>query len=333
METKKKVELPLLEPIYSTYHNQGPGSAVLTENPSIRNWFLNQAAILFCNRKFLKGFTTPEISVLLSLWSDNPYFHKQWYNVRYLMEQVHYVIKHLLDDGYYVCFNEVDDYYVEGKSWYQEEHFSHDGCICGYDEENETYCIYAYDRNWVYRKFWTPQKSFHEGLQAQFDKNAFGYICGIKPRLEQVEFSSTIALDKITQYLDSTIEKYPENGEGAVFGIVVHDYIAKYIDKLSDGSIPYERMDRRIFRLIWEHKKAMLERIRLIESELLLDNDISESYKKVVQEANDARMLYAAHRMKRRDSVLPVIREKLLHLKSIEQDLLETLLAKAKEEK
>ena len=41
-KTKKKIELPLVEPLYSTYHYQGPGTAVLVNNPSIRNWYLNQ---------------------------------------------------------------------------------------------------------------------------------------------------------------------------------------------------------------------------------------------------------------------------------------------------
>ena len=52
---------------------------------------------------------------------------------------------------------------------------------------------------------------------------------------------------------------------GIVNGIVVYDYISIYLDKLADGSIPHERRDRRIFRLIWEHKKCMCGRIRDIE--------------------------------------------------------------------
>ena len=330
METEKKLDLPLIEPIYSTYQYQGPGTATLVSNPSIRNWYLSQIMMLTCDRKFLSGYTTPLIAISDSCWSDNPYLVKQWYNLQFLRDQTHYVIKNLLDAGYYVCFHGVDDYYVEGKSWYHEVHINHDGCICGYDEDNQTYCIYSYDKNWIYQKFWTTQKSFYEGMRAQFDKQQFGYICGIKPTNNNVVFSSKSALEHIAEYLNSTMEKYPETATGLVSGIVVHDYIAKYIGKLSDGSIPYERMDRRVFRLIWEHKKAMHERIKLIETELSLDSEISNAYLKVVKEANDARMLYAAHHMKRRDSALPVIQKKLLLLKSLEQALLEKLLIKSK---
>ena len=330
---KKKIELPLIEPLYSTYHYQGPGTAILANNPSIRNWYLNQVMILICTHKFLNGFTTPELHMVESTWNDNPYFDKKWYSMEFLEGHTHFVIRKLLDAGYYVCFSGIDDYYVEGKSWYHERHFNHDGCICGYNQENKTYCIYSYDKNWIYQKFWTTQKSFEAGRKAQHKKGQHGIICGIKPNMDQVSFCYGTALKKIAEYLDSSMEKYPESAEGTVFGIVVHDYIAKYVGKLYDGSIPYEKIDRRVFRVIWEHKKVMLERIALIEEALSMDHSISESYRSVVREADDCRMLYAAHYMKQRNAVLPIIQKKLLTLKDKEQELLNQLLDKAKGEK
>ena len=48
----------------------------------------------------------------------------------------------------------------------------------------------------------------------------------------------------------------------------------------------------------------------------------------IIDEANTMRMLYASHRMKRRDSVLPIIQKKLLLIKEKEQELLNELLKK-----
>lgn len=330
-KTKKKIELPLIEPLYSTYHYQGTGTAVLANNPSIQNWYFNQVMIITCTNKFLTGFTSPEISMAESSWNANPYFDKKRYSMQFLEGHTHFVIRKLLDAGYYVCFSGIDDYYVEGKSWYHERHFNHTGCICGYDQENKTYCIYSYDQNWIYHKFWTTQKSFDAGRKAMFKNKQYGSICGIKPTSDQIAFSHETALKKIAEYLDSTIEKYPENSEGIVSGIVVHDYIAKYVGKLYDESIPYEKMDRRVFRMIWEHKKVMLERIKLIEKALELDNTLSEAYKIVLRESDNCRMLYAAHHMKQRNSVLPIIQKKILFLKEKEQEILEQLIQKAKE--
>lgn len=330
MKQKKTIELPLMEPLYSTYHNQGVASAVLVDHPSIRNWYLNQSCILTCTKKFLNGFTTPQINIADSSWLSNPYFSKKILEMQFLRGHVNSVIKNLLDEGYYVIFSGIDDYYIKGKSWYHKRHFNHDGCICGYDQENKTYCLYAYDQNWIYQKFWITQKSFEAGRRSQFKQGVYGSIFGIKPFNVQVSFSYTWALKKIAEYLDSNMEKYPETSEGDVEGIVVHDYIAKYIGKLYDESIPYERMDSRIFRLIWEHKKVMLQRIQLIEQQLSFDDEISSKYEIVVREADNVRMLYAAHHMKRRDSVLPIIQQKLLSFKELEQELLENLLLKSK---
>lgn len=326
----KIVELPIIEPIYSTYHDQGSGAAILKSNESIRNWYLNQSLILTCNRKFLQGFTTPEIKIVNSAWFSNPHLDRKDYSAKFLKQYIHPVIKNMLDQGYYVYYSGIDDYYLEGKTWYKNRHFSHDGLICGYNQNDHTYCIYAYDNNWIYNKFWVSRKSFEEGRKAMNEKSVYGVICAIKPKPDKIAFSSNIALKKISEYLDSSIEQYPENEDGAVFGIAVHDFIAKYVDKLIDESIPYEKMDRRIFRLIWEHKKVMLERIKLIEDALSLDHFLSDAYTSVVREADNCRMLYAAHHMKQRNSVLPTIQKKLLSLKLKEKGILEKLIEATK---
>ena len=328
MTMNKIVELPLEEPVYSTYHYQGPGTAVIANNTSIRNWYLNKIMILTCNCKFLSGFTTPEIGIEYSSYPDNPYLNKNWFSSEYLNGHINTVIKNLLDAGYYVCFGGIDDYYIKGKSWYKERHFDHDGLICGYNREDKTYCIYAYDSNWIYKKFWTPQSCFEAGRKAMRKKGVYTGICAIKPLEEKVEFCAETAINTISEYLDSSLEKYPEEGNGKVRGIVVHEYIAKYAGMLVDGSIPYEKMDRRVFRLIWEHKKVMLERIQCIEKALGMQPDISQKYTPIVKEADNMRMLYASHHMHRRDSLLPIIQKKLLAVKAEEEKLLKELLEK-----
>ncbi len=325
---KKFVELPLVEPVYSTYHN-GAFTAIFKENPSLRNFYLNQVMQLTCTRKFLYGYTTPEINIVGSGLTDNPYIEIQEFNVKFLEGYINPLIRNLIDNGYYVYFAGADDYYIEGKSWYKERHFIHDGEICGYDQEKKTYCIYAYDKNWIYQKFWSSQKSFNLGIKAAVNEGYPTTIYGLKPRDIKVEFCIETVLKNMKEYLNSYSNKYSELEEGYIFGIAVLDFISMYIDKLYDGSIPYDRMDRRVFRLIWEHKKIMLERIEIIESELKIKPLCSEQYKYIVQEADRLRMLYAAHHMKRRDSVLPGIRDKLLYLKKQEHEILKNFIKKA----
>lgn len=100
--------------------------------------------------------------------------------------------------------------------------------------------------------------------------------------------------------------------------MVVHDYIAMYLNFLLDGSIAYERMDSRVFRVLWEHKKIMLERLHKMEQTLHIDAQTSTAYKQIVTEADALRMLYASHHKRRRDSLLPLIRKRLFDLKERE---------------
>ena len=324
----KIVELPLIEPVYSTYHFQGPGTAVIANNPSIRNWYLNSIFELSWNRGHLNAKSAPKINVEGSGWPDNPLLEKHWYSAQFLNGHINVLIRNMLDAGYYVLFGGIDDYYIKGKSWYKERHFTHDGLICGYSREDKAYCIYAYDSNWVYQKFWTPQSCFDAGRKAMEKKGIYTQICGIKPLQDEVNFSPQTALEKIAKYIDTSSEKNSDNGQGYAYGIIVHDYVAEYIGELFDGSIAYEKKDRRIFRLIWEHKKVLLECIVNIEKSFDIGKCISYRYADLVSESDAIRMLYASYVIKQRDSVLPIIQKKLLAVKAEEEKLLKELLEK-----
>ena len=328
----KSVELPLAEPIYSTYHHQGATAALLYQNPSLRNWYLNNVGSLRCNRRFLYGLTTPEVSIGMTELESNPHIERIVYSTRYTGGYLHYIIRALLDNGYYVHFYGPDDYYMMGKSWYHERHFCHNGLITGYDQTDKTYTVYAYDQSWVYRTFRIPQKTFAQAMKmgAKIDPN--GYIWGMKAKNVTIAFDPMQAYKLIEAYLDSNLEKYPPTVNDWVHGIVVHDYIARYLHKLHDGSIPYERMDRRVFRVFWEHKKVMHERIQKMEEALRLETKVSNAYDPLVVEANRLRILYASHRMKRRDAALPIMADKVMQLKEREQLLLKQLLENAGKE-
>ena len=201
--------------------------------------------------------------------------------------------KTMLDDGYYVAFSGVDDYYVKGKSWYREQHFNHDGLIIGYDDDNGTLAIAAYDQRWIFTVFNTPQECFMEGLQALCEKSSYGGIHAVKAKNEAQELNLRAIYEAVKGYLSSDIESYPLTDAGNANGIIVYDYICMYLDKLADGSIPYERRDRRIFRLIWEHKKCMLGRIRAVEEQCKWDASLSADYNEVVALADKIRFIYS----------------------------------------
>lgn len=328
----KRIELPLVEPLYSTYHYQATATAIAVNNPTVKNLYFNEVMNLKCNRRFLRGFTTPNITVVYSSWVHSPLIEKHWMSAKFIDPYYNFIVKNMLDNGFYVAFEGIDDYYIEGKTWYNKRQFFHDGLICGYDQIDKSYCVYAYNSNWIYKKFWVPQKAFDLGRKAAYENGVFSCICGISAVDRVVQFSPQTVYDKLEEYLDSDFKKYPLDGEGDVYGIIVHAYISEYIMCLYSGEIPYEKMDRRIMRVIWEHKKVMLKRISMVEQTLKLENKFSEQYKSIVNESNKIRALYMAHHIKRRDSVLPVISRSLITIMDNERELLTEFIKEMKKE-
>ena len=323
---KRRVELPLIDPMYSTYHSQGAGCAILGSNPSIKNWYLNDIMHLCCSRRFLFGYTTPELGIDGSTWNENPFIEKHPIQMRFVNGYINPIIREFLDNGYYVFYWGVDDYYLEGKSWYHTHHGEHDGLIYGYDQNAKTYLLHAYDINWVYNTFPVSQTSFNKGREAIFKEGSYGGICGIKPIPDYVPFEPEKIFINFSKYLNSTFEQYPDTEDGSVYGTIVHNYVARYIEMLIDGTIPYHRMDRRIMRMIWEQKRVMLERLEKLEEFFGLGTKVSDQYKHVVENANSTRMLYASHHLRRRDSVLPIIKKKIINIQEAETKLLENIL-------
>ncbi len=322
------IELPIVEPMYSTYQYQGPGSAIITNNITIKNWYLNNAVDLMCNKNFLTNGRDPCVDIVNSQWEKNPYIDIITIDTRKSDKVLNNIIVRKLKEGYYIYFNGVDDYYVEGKSNFKVKHIPHDGCICGYDQDNAAYCLHSYDDKWIYKKFWTSCESFYKGKKAINEKGRFDNFFAIKPKTTKVYFNTSEAIDNIRQYLDSSIKKYPLKAPGFVYGTAVQDYIALYIEKMHNGTIAYELKDRRIFRALWEHKKIMLERIEKVEETLNINKSTSERYKAIVSAADKIRVLYIAHNIRRRDSVLPIIRKELIDIKRREREILRNFIKK-----
>lgn len=323
MKANKINELPLEVPFYSTLHFQGLAGAVIHNNPSIRNWYINESMVLSCSKSFLNGFSSPNIGIVNSCWTDNPNFERQVYQMRFLNGYINHLIRELIDNGYYVNFDGLDDFFIEGKSWYKVRHFNHDGLIYGYNQHEKTYKIYAYDQNWIYRGFNISQKCFNKSREYMQAKGIYGTVAGVKPTNNQILLNPVQINNHLKEYLDSNFNKYPiDDIDNDALGIVVHEYLMLYIDRLYNGIIPYEKLDWRVFRMLWEQKVFMLERLQKTEKLLNFDSTISNAYYKIVKNADDIRMLYASHHKKRRDSLLIAMKNKLKEIHELEKELL-----------
>ena len=320
----KSVALPFVVPNFATIQSSGAAELAMIGHPTAYNQLLNQATSICCTKKFLKGFTSPQVSIPDLFVNKYEFIETYTVDFRYVYNYCLDIIKTMLEEGMYVYYRRVDDFYLPGKSWYGTRHMHHDGVICGYDDNDESISIAAHDINWVYNLIRVPQKCFLEALKSSMDSQTYGQMIAYKIKENTVvEINEKEMLKNLKEYINSDFERYPIDKHRYARGAVVHDYLAIYIDKLNDGSIPYEKMDWRALRPVWEHKKCMLDRIKAVEKKNGWSNELSKSYEPIVERSNRIRMMYAMYHKNHNNRLLNKIRDGLLELSKDDRILVE----------
>lgn len=329
----ESVMLPYQMPFFATTQGIASAGIAIMAHPTAYNAVLTQSTALNCTRRFLKGYTTPQIGIPRAGIYNFPFFERQTVSLKFAHSHCREIIKQMLDEGYYIYYTEVDDFYMPGKSWFGIRHHNHDGIICGYDESDKTYSIAAYDVNWVFNLIRIPQECFMEGLASCLAQEQYGNLIGYKITQDDIPLKEGTMRWYLKEYLKADIEKFSLEDEGEVVGIAVHDFLAMYIDKLKDGSIPSEKMDWRALRPVWEHKRCMLDRIRAIEARRNWNDELSAAYEPIVEEANRLRVMYSIYHKTKKASLLDGIRNGLLHIKKAEKEILTTFVERMEEKK
>ncbi len=323
-----KVMLPYVEPMYSTYHFLSNAGIPAKQNETSDIWYYNSTVKWYCSREFLHGKTSPDLNLTCgNIWSVH-FLEKSGVRTNMVRMCTVEIVKTILDDGCYVEFGGIDDYYIKGKTMYGQRHYYHDGLIVGYDDEKETFSIAAYDQRWIFTVFETPQECFAQAVNESCEQGAVGYLHAIKAKKDPILLKPEFIYGDLKAYLNSTVDGYSTDGSDRVWGIEVYNYLEMYLDNIIDGSIPRDQVDQRIFRLIWEHKKCMLGRIKAIEEYYEWDDSLSQMYEEVVTKSNQARMLYCKYTVDTFSRSLIRIQAILLKIKTLEIDVLTKLFDK-----
>ena len=316
--------LPIFVTDFSTYHSQLSNMIPSSSNPSLQNWFVNECILLKCSALFLYDYSSPEVDVESTSFLSNPHLLIRDVDINTTYTSIHSAIKERIQNDHYLYFCGADDYYLPGKTFFNEVHINHDGLICGYDDCTETFDIYAYNTNWVCKSLSIPYKSFEKSLENLILKKSwFGYIKSIKPTTDLVNIDYYRIKYLLTCYLKKSNYKFAYyHNKYPIIGINVHDYLSKYLELIKVGLIVYNNLDWRIFRILWEHKKYMLKRIQIIETNFSLNADISTQYIDVVNIANNIRLMFARYIQKRDDNLLDIIISKIAMISAKEEELL-----------
>ena len=322
--------LPYSEPPYNTYMFLANHGIIAMQNPNGYLWYINNTVPLICERKFLDGYGALELRTNPRGLRANDNIEKVDVSSQFCIEDMMKIAKAMLDSDYYIVYDTVDDYYIEGKSFFNERHFYHDGIIFGYDDFDDSFSIAAYDKSWNYGVFKTPRKGFEEALYKSWERKQYPRFVASKPLGNPEILNIAFIESELEEYISSDFEKYPIDSNNQISGIVAQDYTVIYLKMLTDGRIKYDKLDWRIMRMIWEHKKCMFDRIRMIEEKLGLSSYISESYSAIVRDSNIMRLQYVKCHFKKNDDVLLSIANKILDINKKEKNLISKLISEMK---
>lgn len=324
---KSRVDLPLCTPIYSVSHGQGSVTSILHNNISLRNWYLNNSMVLSVSDANPDGLFVPHVDVCQSGPEDNPYIERQFILLTFIDGAVSRVIKNMINKGYYVYFGAIDDYYMKGRHGYHERHYLHDGLICGYDQIKKTYSLYAYDTDMKYRVFDMPQSCFERARRSTEKMGCCGFLTAMKPMQTQVELDPYLIKTKIKEYLNPPVIKNNLEENKTAYGIITHKYIIKFIDALYNDDFDTVDFDLRPLKMIVEHKRVMLERIKKVEESFRMDNSISSAYSEAASKANQFWSLCLYCVIKNDKRKMPLMMSMIERIDMLESDLLPRLIS------
>ena len=328
---KKANKLPIFKPFYSVYHEQANGTAILSKNDNAKNWYLNECMNLRCDRHFLYSHTAPNVLIARSSYKLNPFLKKEGFNTKYFGDSLHEVIHKLIDDGYYVVLDGVNEYFANKVYNKKTQPLSADGLIYGYDDRKNIYNVLAYNENHEHTSFNVVQSCFSKANDLAIKNGDSGILYGIKSDGKKHIFSPLLVIRHFAEYLNSSLEIFSPDIAEEAYGTVVHDYIGMYLDGLYDGSIFYKQQNPNIFLVLSEQKRFMLERLIRLETELSMDNKISNEYSEIVKISEELINLYDSYCKMRQDNILPIMKEKILYMKQQEETLLREMIKNVKD--
>ncbi|BBH22595.1 hypothetical protein Back11_39400 [Paenibacillus baekrokdamisoli] len=192
-----------------------------------------------------------------------------------------------LNHGYYVS-TYINEYFLPNRWAYYSESFFHDILVIGYDDDEKILNVVAYNREGQFVTEKVSYDNFRDGfIFCSTKDNASQSTLGlIIPRKEDFHFNILFILNQMEDFLNGKNDaqfKYfniPINEQDA-YGKDVYEYILSYIKANTTF------WDKRVFRLLLEHKAALLERIKFLTKMGYLNNidDLIINSEKLVKTA------------------------------------------------
>jgi hypothetical protein len=245
-----------------------------------------------------------------------------------------------IDTGFYVYLH-LDDYYVQDRAAYLEDHNCHDLMINGYDLADRTFKISGFNRNRLYSiqgiaKFEEIIEGYKEVV---FKEDASDYHRDVfLLRLtedKQAPYSDFLNLNFMKMYIEDYINGKNTSERAGVFlkplfgplyGMNVYQAVFDYLYRLRVENAL--QPDIRQLHLLYEHKKIMKKRIVFLENKKLVKSRfmLSEQYDPIEQHFLAMKTMFLKYSYSRDERILDVIHQSLGEIIPLEKQVMEQFL-------
>ncbi|MBD2847475.1 hypothetical protein IDH44_19930 [Paenibacillus sp. IB182496] len=262
--------LPIQIPELRCYQNYAYPLAIIMHQPAFLPWFHGQFVQLYCRKQFNQPswYGRPELRLNFYKY-DGPSFFPQLQvislNQTFLDQQgisLNRLLSKSIAEGFYVVAH-VNEYYIPNRRAYQDYHRPHDFFIYGFDDTSQEFHTLGYNHHGLFETLPVPMKLVDEGITSyvRFGRPASIYL--IKPNvIDAFPFQLSVLVSQLMDYLQGTnvsrnfAQLHPVLD--AAYGIEVYPYIEAFLDCVMQNEM---RVDHRNFRLLWEHKYALLLKV------------------------------------------------------------------------
>ena len=273
----KKLQFEIPQSVTFQYNAYTLG--MILANQSIKNVYYNEVLQLYFDRSSFIFYYSPlplGYDVSMQLYNMNCLKRKDIFDYVEISRSCHKkdiisTIEDFINEERYVHLSGIDPFYISNTPQYMRTHIGHDILIFGYHQEKRKFLTASYTQNQQFEIFEIP----YDDISQTFYKGHPDYdvhIAGIKPKENlKVDFSFDSIQYWLKQYLtsvntlmmnDTEMDPYLRFQNEYVFGINIHRYLWLYLDYIEGEKLSW--LDPRVMRMFWEHKKIMLDKIKIM---------------------------------------------------------------------
>lgn len=230
-----------------------------------------------------------------------------------------------IDQDCYLLLYEIDEFYLSYSDSYKKQHYMHDTYIYGYDDD--FFYVIAYS-NKKLQQLKVPQKEIANGVLKTTIKDVDDF-CSFR-----INQAADIRLD--VKHIIKELENYctgktDYENTSLIYGINIYPIVIKCLHELKN-KFDETAVDLRIFRLIWEQKKVMCERVEILKKEgIEVDKEIQQKLLDIERRAYIAFQLFfkytieVNHSFDKLNKIESIYADFLMHEKELYLSLIKEL--------